>query len=155
MPRVPSDDEGIASIRVSLARSGGTRRPCVRLPSGDDLVKRVESGTCESLSVASGDVVRVVIDREERYAPVTADSDGRLIRGAFDNRRLARETGAGTNRLVEWLAENDRGPGDSVVLDVVVSGELYGLRIPGERTVYDANRGPRSSLTDIARDLDG
>ncbi len=155
MPRVPSDDEGIASIRVSLARSGGTRRPCVRLPSDDDLTKRVESGACASLSMASGDVVRVVIDREERYAPVTADSGGRLIRGAFDNRRLARETSEGTNRLAEWLAERGRGPGDSIVLDVVVPGTLYGLRIPGERTVYEANRGPRSSLADIARDLDG
>ena len=155
MPRVPSDDEGVASIRVSLARSGGTRRPCVRIPSDDDLAGRIESGSCASLSMAAGDVVRVVFDREERYAPVTADSAGRLLRGAFDNRRLARETGDGTNRLVEWLDEHGREPGDSIVLDVVVPGELYGLRLPGERTVYDANRGPRSSLADIARDLDG
>jgi len=155
MPRVPSDDEDVASIRVSLARSGGTRRPCVRLPSDDDLAKRVESGVCESLSMSAGDVVRVVIDREERHAPVTADSNGALIRGAFDNRRLARETGAGTNRLAEWLAEHGSEPGESIVLDVVVPEELYGLRIPGERTVYEANRGPRSSLADIARDLDG
>lgn len=155
MPRVPSDDEGVASVRVSLARSGGTRRPCVRIPDDEELPDRVESGSCESLTMSAGDVIRVVIDREERHAPVTADSSGRLIRGAFDNRRLARETGAGTNRLVEWLDANGRGPGDSVVLDVVVPGELYGLRIPGERTVYEANRGPRSSLADIARDLDG
>ena len=154
MPRVPSDDEGVASIRVSLARSGGTRRPCVRVPADDDLAKRVESGSCEALSLTSEDVVRVVIDRKERYMPVTADSDGRLIRGAFDNRRLARETGEGANRLVEWLSDHGREPGDSIVLDVVVSGELYGLRIPGERTVYEANRGPQSSLADIARDLD-
>ena len=153
MPRVPSDDEDVASIRVSLARSGGTRRPCVRLPS-DDLAKRVESGVCESLSMSAGDVVRIVIDREERYAPVTADGNGALIRGAFDNRRLARETGAGTNRLTEWLAEHGREPGESIVLDVIVSGALYGLRVPGDRTVYEVNRGPRSSLADIARDLD-
>jgi len=155
MPRVASDDEGVASIRVSLARSGGTRRPCVRIPADDGLTKRVESGSCESLSLTSGDVVRVVIDREERYAPIAADGDGRLIRGAFDNRRLARETGEGTNRLVEWLAEHGREPGESIVLDVVVPGAQYGLRIPGERTVYEVNRGPRSSLADIARTLDG
>ncbi|PAU82548.1 hypothetical protein CK500_13185 [Halorubrum salipaludis] len=155
MPRVPSDDEDIASIRVSLARSGGTRRPCVRIPNDDELDGRVESGRCESLSLAAGDIVRVAVDREEYHAPVRSDSDGRLIRGAFDNRRLAREPGEGANRLAEWLAENGREPGDPVVLDVVVPGEQYGLRIPGERTVYDATRGPRSSLSDIARDLDG
>ena len=155
MPRVPSDDEGVASVRVSLARSGGTRRPCVRLPSDDEVDRRVESGSCESLSVAAGDVARVAIDREEYHAPVRSDGTGRVIRGAFDNRRLAREPGDGENRLAEWLDENDREPGDVVVLDVVVPGELYGLRVPGDRTVYEATRGPRSSLSDIARDLDG
>jgi len=155
MPRVPSDDEGVASIRVSLARSGGTRRPCVRIPEDDELDGRVESGACDGLTMVAGDVIRVVIDRDERYAPVTADSSGRLVRGAFDNRRLAREAGEGENRLLAWLDANDREAGDSVVLDVVVPGELYGLRIPGERVVYEATRGPRSSLSDIARDLDG
>jgi len=155
MPRVPCDDEGVASIRVSLARSGGTRRPCVRIPDDDELDGRVESGSCESLSLGAGDVVRVAIDREEYYAPVRSDGEGRLIRGAFDNRRLAREPGEGENRLAEWLDDHDREPGDAVVLDVVVPGEQYGLRIPGERTVYEATRGPRSSLSDIARDLDG
>ena len=155
MPRVPSDDEGVASIRVSLARSGGTRRPCVRLPDDDMLGSRVESGTCESLDLDDGDVIRVVFDREERYALVRADGRSRLIRGAYDNRRLAREPGEGDNRLVEWLDTNGRGPDESVVLDVVVPGDLYGLRIPGERAIYDANRGPRSSLSDIAQNLDG
>jgi len=155
MPRVPSDGEDVCSVRVSLARSGGTRRPCVRLPDDDALDGRIESGSCDALGASAGDVVRVAFDREEYHARVAADSRGRLLRAAFDNRRLARETGEGTNRLTEWLDANGRGPGDSVVLDVVVPGELYGLRIPGERTVYDANRGPRSSLADIARDVDG
>ncbi|OYR56061.1 DUF7112 family protein [Halorubrum halodurans] len=155
MPRVPSDDESVASVRVTLARSGGTRRPCVRLPADADLEGRVESGSCTSLALADGDLVRLVIDREECHARVLADATGRLLRGAYDNRRLARDPGAGENRLAAWLDANDREPGESVVLDVVVPGELYGLRIPGERAVYDANRGPRSSLSDIARDLDG
>jgi len=155
MPRVPSDDEGVPSIRVSLARSGGTRRPCVRIPDDDELDERVESGSCESLSLAAGDVVRVAIDREEYYAPIRSDGEGRLVRGAFDNRRLAREPGEGTNRLAEWLDRNDREPGDAVVLDAVVPGDQYGLRIPGDRTVYEATRGPRPSLSDIACDLDG
>jgi hypothetical protein len=155
MPRVPSDGEDVSSVRVSLARSGGTRRPCVRLPDDDALDGRVESGSCDALGVSAADIVRVAIDREEYHARVASDSKGRLLRGAFDNRRLARDAGEGTNRLVGWLDANDREPGEGVVLDVVVPGELYGLRIPGERTVYDANRGPRSSRADIARDVDG
>jgi len=155
MPRVPSDGEDVSSVRVSLARSGGTRRPCVRLPDDDALDGRVESGSCDALGVNAADIVRVAIDREEYHARVASDSKGRLLRGAFDNRRLARDAGEGTNRLVGWLDANDREPGEGVVLDVVVPGELYGLRIPGDRTVYDANRGPRSSLADIARDVDG
>ena len=143
MPRVPSDGEDVCSVRVSLARSGGTRRPCVRRPADD----------ADQVPLTHAE--RVALDREEHHARVAADSRGRLLRGAFDNRRLAREAGAGTNRLTDWLDANDRGPDDTVVLDVVVPGELYGLRIPGERTVYDANRGPRSSLADIARDVDG
>jgi hypothetical protein len=154
MPRVPSDGEDVPSVRVSLARSGGTRRPCVRLPDDDALDGRVESGFCDALGVSAGDIVRVALDGDEHYARVVGDSSGRLLRGAFDNRRLAREAGEGANRLVDWLDANGREPGDSVVLDVVVPGELYGLRIPGERTVYDANRGPRSSLADIARDVE-
>ena len=154
MPRVPSDGEDVPSIRVSLARSGGTRRPCVRLPDDDALDGRVESGTCDALGVSQGDLIRVAFDGGEHHARVAADSRGRLLRGAFDNRRLAREGGEGTNRLVEWLDANGRESGDGVVLDVVVSGELYGLRVPGERTVYDADRGPRSSLADIARDVE-
>ncbi len=155
MPRVPSDDEQLASVRVTLARSGGTRRLCVRLPERDELERRLESGDLDALDVAAGDVVRVTFGREEHHAAITADSRGRLIRGAFDNRRLARSSGEGTNRLAEWLGADDREEGDTLVLDVLVPGEAYGLRVPGERVVYDVRRGPRSSLSDIAEGLDG
>lgn len=127
----------------------------MRLPDDDALDGRVESGRCDAFGVAAGDLVRVVIDGAERHARVAADATGRLFRGAFDDRRRARDPGAGANRLVEWLDATGLAPGASVVLDVVVPGELYGLRAPGERVVYDATRGPRSSLADIARDLDG
>lgn len=154
MPRVASDDESVAAVRVSLARSGGTRRLCVRLPADTALEGRVESGSCDALAVADGDLIRLVIDRSTHHARVVTDTEGRLLRGAFDDRRRARTPGEGQNRLTEWLAASDREPGDSVVLDVVVPGEQYGLRLPGERAVYDAVRGPRSSLSDIAATLD-
>ena len=154
MPRVASDDESVAAVRVSLARSGGTRRLCVRLPADTALDGRVESGSCDTLSLADGDLIRLVIDRSTYHARVVTDTEGRLLRGAFDDRRLARTPGEGQNRLPEWLAASNREPGYSVVLDVVVPGEQYGLRLPGERAVYDAVRGPRSSLADIADRLD-
>ncbi|GAB6879916.1 hypothetical protein JCM17823_21900 [Halorubrum gandharaense] len=155
MPRVTSDDDSVASVRVRVARSGGTRRPCVRLPADDDLEKRVESGSCDALGVEPGDLVRLTFDREEYHAKVEGDRQKRVFRGAFDNRRLARTPGEGDNRLVAWLREHGREEDDALVLDVVVPGDHYGLRIPGERAVYDAKRGPRSSLADIASDIDG
>ncbi len=155
MARIPSDDESVASVRVDVARRGGTHRPCIRLPADADLDGRIESGTCESLSLAAEDIVRLVIDRETYHARIETDSRGRLLGGAFDDRRRARTPGEGTDKLAEWLTTHHREPGDVVVLDVVVPSDVYGLRLPGERTVYDANRGPRSSLADIARGLDG
>lgn len=155
MVRVASDDASVAAIRVGLARSGGTRRPCVRLPDDAAVEDRVESGSCSSLSLADGDLIRVVIDREEYHARVVTDATGRLIRGAFDDRRCARTPGEGANRLMEWTDTHGKTPGDTVVLDVLVPGVQYGLRLPGERVVYDVRRGPRSSLADIAENLDG
>jgi len=154
MPRVASDDESVTAVRVSLARSGGTRRLCVRLPADTALESRIESGSCDALALDDGDLIRLVIDRSTYHAQVVVDTEGRLLRGAFDDRRRARTSGEGQNRLTEWLDASDREPGDSVVLDVIVPGKQYGLRLPGERTVYDAVRGPRSSLADIAASLD-
>lgn len=137
--RVPSDHPSVGSRRARLVRSGGTRRPCLRLPEGVDL--------------AEGDAIRLSLDGTQYHARVGADSRGLLVRGAYDNRRLAREPGAGDNRLTEWADDNDLGPGDAVDLDEVEPGYLYGVRAPGERTVYEAVEGPEDSLRNIARDL--
>lgn len=154
MARFTSEDDDVPSIRVHLSRSGGTRRPCVRLPDDSGIDRHLESGVTDRLGVEAGDVVRLVVDRETSYARIDADSDGRVIRGAFENRRLARSPGRGENRLVEWLREREREEGDPLLLDVLVPGEAYGLRLPGERTVYDVDSGPRESLADIASDLE-
>jgi hypothetical protein len=45
--------------------------------------------------------------------------------------------------------------GDPLLVDVATPGFAYGLCRPGERVVYRAADPPRSSLADIARDLDG
>jgi hypothetical protein len=139
--RVPHDHPSVSTVRAEFARSGGTRRPCLRLPA--DLV------------LDDGDLIRLVLDGTQYHARVVTDSTGPLLRGADDNRRLARESGDGTNRLLAWAEDHDCGPGDAVDLDEVEAGTLYGLRDPGATAVYRATRGPDQSLTDIARDLDG
>ncbi|WP_224448416.1 DUF7112 family protein [Haloprofundus salilacus] len=140
--RVSHDNPSVTTYRARLERSGGTRRPCLRLPA--------ELGD----GVGAGDVVRLVLDGDERHAKIDGDADCLLIRGAYDNRRLARTPGEGENRLVEWAESNDRNPGTSVELDEVEAGYLYGLRVPGKRAVYEVTRQPKSSLADIARQLD-
>ena len=139
--RVSSDSSSVTTRRGSLARSGGTRKPCLRLP--------------DDVELADGDVFRLVLDGDEYHARVAADDSGLFVRGAYDNRRLVRTPGEGTNRLVEWCREVGRGPGDAVELDAVDPGYLYGLRAPGARTVYRVTPRPDQSLAAIAERLDG
>jgi hypothetical protein len=139
--RVASDGDAVTTYRAELARSGGTRRPCLRLP--------------DDVAVGSGDVVRLVLDGDERHARVETDTSGAVLRGAFDNRRLARAEGEGTNRLVEWLRDTGLDAGRSVDVDEVTPGFLYGVRVPGDRAVYSVTRQPDSSLSAIAEELDG
>jgi hypothetical protein len=134
--RVPSDHASVSTHRAEIERSGGTRRPCLRLPA--------------DVGLDDGDVVRLVLDGTERHERVDVDARGPLLRGAYDNRRLARTPGEGTNRLVEWLHATGRDPGQSVDVDVVEAGSLYGVRVPGERVVYEVTESPDSSLSDIA-----
>ena len=139
--RVASDGDAVTTYRARLARSGGTRRPCLRLP--------------DEVAAEPGDLIRLVLDGTEYHARVEGDAEGCLIRGASDNRRLARADGEGANRLVEWVRGTDRETGESVDLDEVTPGYLYGVRVPGRRAVYTVTRQPDSSLSSIAEGLDG
>jgi len=143
--RVASDGEAVTTYRARLARSGGTRRPCLRLP--------------DDAPLDGGDLIRLVLDGDEYHARVEADADGRLVRGAYDNRRLARaDRGGGAegeNRLVAWVRAVGRETGQSVDFDEVTPGYLYGVRVPGRRAVYSVTRRPDSSLSSIAEGLDG
>ncbi|AZH24319.1 DUF7112 family protein [Haloplanus aerogenes] len=138
--RVASDGEAVTTYRARLARSGGTRRPCLRLP--------------DDVAIEGDDIVRLVLDGDEYHARVESDAEGYLIRGAYDNRRLARADGEGENRLVEWVRGTDRETGQSVDFDEVTPGYLYGVRVPGKRAVYSVTRQPDSSLSSIAEGLD-
>jgi len=142
--RLASDADDVTAFRAHLARSGGTRLPCLRIPEGT--------------AVSAGDEIRLVLDGDQRHAEVTSDSTGLLVRGAYDDRKRMREAARGAggdseNRLVEWARKHDREPGDAVDLDEVDPGYLYGLRVPGERAVYTVTKRPDRGLQDIADSL--
>jgi hypothetical protein len=140
--RLPSDHPSVSTYRAKLARSGGTRRPCLRLP--DDVE-----------GVSPGDVVHLVLGGETYHARVDEDADGLVVRGAYDNARLVRNPGEGQNRLVQWVDDEGRSVPSSVEVDEVVPGFFYGARVPGKRAVYDVPEQPKQSLADIAKNLDG
>ena len=140
--RLPSDSEAVDTTRAEIVRLGSARRQGIRLPEA------------ASEALAAGDAVRLVFDDTEYHAVVAEDTRGRLIRGAYDNKRLAKTTGDGENQLADWLHDLGRESGNSVAFDTIVEGQQYGLRAPGERTVYTVSQGPRDSLADIAEDLD-
>ncbi|GAB6860553.1 hypothetical protein ACFR97_08545 [Haloplanus litoreus] len=137
--RVASDGDAVTTYRAELARSGGTRRPCLRLP--------------DDAALDAGELIRLVLDGDEYHAQVEADASGPLLRGAYDNRRLARSDREGTNRLVEWVRGVDLEVGRSIDVDEVTPGDLYGVRVPGQRAVYTVTHRPDDSLASIAEDL--
>ncbi|MEF8780704.1 MAG: hypothetical protein V5A46_08505 [Haloferacaceae archaeon] len=139
--RLPSDADAVRTTRARVARYGGTRRPCVRL--------------AEDAGLVDAEFLRLVLDGTTYHAGVHRDATGPLLRGAYRNRRLARNPDEGENQLVAWLERVDRSPGDALEFDEVVPGDLYGLRLPGRRAVYAVTQEPSGSLTDIARNLDG
>lgn len=106
--RVASDTDAVTTYRAEVARSGGTRRSCLRLPDG--------------VEVAAGEVVRLALSGDEHHAKVESDDAGPFVRGAYVNRRLARTPGEGENHLVAWLREVGREPGQGVDLDEVTPG---------------------------------
>jgi hypothetical protein len=140
--RVPSDHEAIPSHRTHREQVGRTGRPRIPLP--------------DALDVSVGDVIRLSLEGEEYHAQVTQSRDGgREVCGAFFDAQVARTDGEGQNYLTEWADDVGLAVGDPVVLDVITPGYKFGLRRPGERVVYEATDAPSSSLSDIARNLDG
>lgn len=139
--RVPADHDTVSNQRVHLERVGRTERLRVPVPP--------------CLDVGAGDVVRLSLEGTEYHAQVaTAMSGGLDIRGAFDNPRLARADGEGTDHLQVWFDEVGLAGEDPLLVDTVTPGFQFGLRRPGQRVVYEARDPPDSSLADIATDLE-
>jgi hypothetical protein len=126
-----------ALVSLVRERSGALDRPKLVVPDG---------------TVGDG-IVRIEADETTYHAPVDVDLNGDVaIRGLYDNARLAR-TGDGANHLAEWVDSKGLDAGRSALVDLVVEGEQYGLRAPGERAVYEVADGPDDSLAAIAEDL--
>lgn len=138
--RVASENPSVRTLRGRLGRRGGTRRPAVELPAE------------EREQLPADGTVRLVIDGATRFAPVGDRGETRAFFGAYDNARLARDRD-GTDRLGEWVDERALDFGRSIAVDVVEPGEVYGLRVPGEDTVYEVEAPPDASLRRIAEDL--
>jgi len=123
--RVAADNPSVETVRATVTAAGAIGRPRVTLP--DDAAG----------SFPTGDVVRLVLDGRTRFSRIERALDDSIeIRGAYDNRRLAREAG-GESRLVEWTEREGIDIGRSVLVDVVEAGELYGVRRPGTNAVYE------------------
>jgi hypothetical protein len=147
--RIASDAPAVDSHSAHLVRSGGTSQPAVAVP--------------DATALSGGEEIALVLDGQCRHARVGAGADGPVIRAAYDtpgdHAVVAGEdssVGASTvtNRLVEWCRRVDRERGDAVELDEIDPGYHYGLRVPGERAVYELRDRPNESLRDIARGLD-
>jgi hypothetical protein len=136
--RIHSD--GVETIRATVERSDGTRRPEVRLP--EERAEDLPEGP-----------IRVTIDGTGYHAPLVSGAGGTTLRGAYANPRRARERG-GTDHLAAWVDDREIDFGRSVLLDVVVPGEQFGLRAPGEEAVYEVRREPPNDLRNIARDIE-
>lgn len=137
--RVTADNPSVETVRATVTAAGAVGRPRVAVP--EDAVG----------SFPTGDVVRLVLDGRTRFSRIERGLDDSIeIRGAYDNRRLAREAD-GENRLVEWTEREGVDVGRSVLVDVVEPGELYGVRRPGADAVYEVPETTRDdSLAAIA-----
>lgn len=135
--------ESLTSVVGTVERAGGTRRLEVRLPADGDA------------SFPVGDVVRVVLDGSEYRARVDRTADGTSVfRGAYDTPSQARDPGAATNRLREWVEDAGLEAGRSVHVDVVEASFKYGVRAPGEDATYESTGKPDAGLADIAASLE-
>lgn len=134
--------ESLTSVVGTVERAGGTRRLEVRLPTDGEA------------SFPVGDVVRVVLDGSEFRARVDQTADGTpVFRGAYDTPSQARDPGAATNRLGEWVEDAGLEAGRSVHVDVVEAEFKYGVRAPGADATYESTGQPDSGLADIASSL--
>jgi hypothetical protein len=141
MDRIPSDNPSVTTFDATLERRGRLDRPKVVLDAG-----RAAPPTDE--------VVRLHLDGDE-YRVYPTENGGKVeIDGAYDTPDAARDPRNAENRLTEWVESKGLDYGRTVHLDCIEAEFAYGLRAPGERTVYPAVEKPSGSLSDIAEGLE-
>ncbi len=135
--------ESVSTVRATLAETAVGIR--VDVPSDE----------AAAFPVDSGEVVRIVLDEDERFARVDQDVRGEtIISGVYERPDGARDPRTGTDHLPGWVDTHGVRIGGSLLIDVIEPGFLYGFRAPGETAVYDAREPPSSSLQDIASSLE-
>lgn len=140
--RVPSDHPSIDTHRVRVAHHGRRSRRLI-VPAS---------------VVPLDTVIRVHVADRTRFArpqSLPSEADDASLAGAYETPDAARDPPTGENALSAWLSTHGVGPGESVLLDVIVPDRQYGLRLPGERSVYRPIDVETESLQSIARELDG
>lgn len=142
--RVSSTHPSVESFRATVERSGGMRRPRLRLPP-------------EAAAAVPTGVLRIDLEGRRYHATVRAggSAEGPIILATYDNARVARSPGEGENRLRAWLDEVGIDVGRSVPVDVVIPEHLIGARVHGTDRVYEIIEPPSPALSDIAEGLDG
>lgn len=137
--RIAHDHPTVETVPATVARDGPTRRPMVTFSA--------------DLELEPGDLMRLDLDGTEYRAPIEkAGEDALGLRLAARSPTQARNPGDGDNALLEWLEERTVDVGQTLHLDVVEPGFRYGLRMPGEKAVYQSGR-PDQSLAAIARQV--
>jgi len=168
MDRVRAAD--VETIDATLVGHGAVGRPAIELPeavvagggggdtgsSGEGAhATRSDPADAGGSGVPTGEVLRLVLDGSTRHARFEAFAGSVRATGAYDAPDLARSPGEGENRLREWVEDRGLATGRTVHLDVIEPEFAYGLRAPGEETIYDAPSKPDDSLASIAQSLDG
>ena len=140
--RVSSDHPSVRTVRSTCAETATGSK--LEIPADD------------RDAFATGEVVRIVLDGTERFATIERALTGEelSVSGIYDTPDQARNPGGGSDRLREWVDDQDVRDGGSVLIDVVEPEFLYGLREPGATAFYDAREPPSQGLQDIARSLE-
>ena len=140
--RISSDHPSVDTVRATLAETATGVR--LEIPADEREAFPVD------------EVVRIVLGGDERFARLerALTGDDLTVSGIYDSPTFARDPREGTDRLAEWVTNNDVRTGGSVLVDVVEPAFLYGLRAPGETAVYEAREPPKDSLASIAEELE-
>lgn len=140
--RLSSDHPSIRTVRATLSET--TTGVRLEIPGE------------ESDDFSVDELVRITLEGTERFARIerALTGDELTIEGIYETTEGARDPREGTDVFPDWCDDNTIRDGGSVLIDIIEPEFAYGLRSPGETNYYDASEPPKSSLSDIANDLE-